>query len=94
MEKGGWEWGTERVSYPACLGRLAQLLSCRFFVAKRPEHQEEEALLVNLISLAPGSLREGMGAALSIPIGRDLILNPVAPGVSFGLIISLYLPLR
>lgn len=74
--RGGWEWGTERVSYPAGLRGLARLLSCRSFVAKRPEHQEEEALLVDLISLAPGSLREGMGAALSIPIRRVLYLNP------------------
>lgn len=39
---------------PAC-GGLAQLLSSRSFVAKRPKHQEEEALLANLVSLAPGS---------------------------------------
>lgn len=69
-------WNRERVSYPACLGGLAQRLSCWFFVAKRPEHQEEEALLVNPISLALGSLREGMGTAMSIPILRDLYLNP------------------
>lgn len=68
MEKGDGSGGTEKVSYPACLGELAQLLSCWSFVAKRPEHQEEEALLVNLISLALGSLREGMRVASSIPI--------------------------